>query len=307
MRRGEMIKNILLAAVIVVWLFPLALHAHWYCSCGNSVSTKCCTFCGRKEPPPQTPTYTPPKPLPRTYDPPAQTPGHEPPAPICGDPAPRPAAQAWPKPKEWFFNECNVMERNVRYYASGGYRYDRSSANRVGALISALRTQLSLNDVNGSVRAYNELKQEYRSFVNGCQWQANMRHPRYNHVVSSQTPGRWDAENGWEFVNPGTSDLTVRRKPVQVRCTACRGSGYVMQKTRCYSCNGRGRVPNPAAQVGQVFNDVGRMLGRGRGGRSVPRIPQAPSEIRCSSCNGTGNLQQRIACDRCSGTGSVYR
>lgn len=296
MRRGEMKISILFVVVVVLVLLPPAAQANWTCSCGNSVTTKFCTFCGKKEPPPQAPTYTPPKRT-STYTPQPAT--------------PRPVTQEWPRPKEWFYNECNVIERNIQHYSSGGYRYDRNLSSQVGSQISTLRNQLSRNDIGGSVRAYNELKQTYQSFVNGCQWQANLRHPRYNHVVSSHTPNRWDAESGWEFVNPGTSDLTVRRKPVQVRCDACRGNGYVVQKARCYSCNGRGRVPNPAAQVGQAVNVVGGIFGAlgGRGGRRVPvpRVPQAPAEIRCSSCNGSGNQQQRVRCDRCGGTGKIYR
>lgn len=259
----------------------------------------------------QSPTYTPPARLTSTYTPPRpSTPTYTPQSTTYSGVAPQPVTPEWPRPKDWFYNECNVIERNVQHYTGGGYRYDRSSARQVSAQISTLRNQLSRNDVNGSVRAYNELKQEYNSFVNGCQWQANMRHPRYNHVVSSYTPNRWDAENGWEFVNPGTSDLTVRRKPVQVRCDACRGRGSVVQKTRCYSCNGRGRVPNPAAQVGQAVNVVGGLVnafGGGRRGRPMPRIPQGPSEIRCSSCNGMGSQQQEVRCSRCNGTGKTYR
>ncbi len=301
MRRGEMIKNILFAVAVAVWLIPSTVHANWNCSCGKSVTTKFCTFCGKKEPLPQRPTYTPPA---------SSTPYTSQPTTHAPTP-PRPVTQSWLRPKEWFYNECNVIERNVQHYSSGGYRYDRNVANQIGSQLSILRNQLSMNDINGSVRAYNELKKVYQSFVNGCQWQANMRHPRYSHVVSSQTPNRWDAENGWEFVYPGTSDLTVRRKAVQVRCDACRGNGYVTQKARCYSCNGRGRVPNPAAQVGQAVNVVGGIFGAlgGRGGRRVPvpRVPQAPAEIRCSSCNGNGNQQQRVRCDKCSGTGKIYR
>lgn len=258
-----------------------------------------------------TPTYTPPRPSTPTYTPPRpSTPTYTPQPTTSGGVAPRPVTPEWPRPKDWFYNECNVIERNIQHYTGGGYRYDRSSSRQVSSQISTLRNLLSRNDVNGSVRAYNELKQVYNSFVNGCQWQANLRHPRYNHVVSSYTPNRWEAENGWEFVNPGTSDLSVRRKPVQVRCDACRGHGYVVQKTRCYSCNGRGRVPNPAAQVGQAVNVVGGLVnafGGGRRGRQVPRIPQGPSEIRCSSCNGTGNQQQNIRCNKCNGSGTMYR
>lgn len=285
-----------LIIVVAVVLFPQNAQANWNCSCGNSATTKFCTFCGKKEPLPQTPTYPPPTRR-STYTPEPTT--------------PRPITQEWPRPKEWFYNECKVIVRNVQHYSSGGYRYDRNLSSQIGSQVSTLRNKLVRNDIEGSVRAYNELKQTYQSFVNGCQWQVNMRHPRYNHVVSSYTPNRWEAENGWEFVYPGTSDLTVRRKTVYVRCDACRGNGYITQKHRCYSCNGRGRVPNPAAQVGQTVNVVGGIVGAlgGRGGRRgpIPRVPQVSAEIRCSTCNGKGNLQQRDRCGKCNGSGKIYR
>ncbi len=246
-----------------------------------------------------TPTYTPSQPSPPTYMPPTTS----------GGTASRPITPEWPRPKDWFYNECNVIERNVQHYTGGGYRYDRSSARQISSQISTLKNQLSRNDVNGSVRAYNELKQVYNSFVNSCQWQANMRHPRYNHVVSSYTPNQWMAENGWEFVHPGTSDFSVRRKPIQVRCSSCRGHGYVIQKSRCYSCNGRGRVPNPAAQIGAAVNVVGGLVNTFGGKRSRPtRMPsRIPAEIKCQTCNGMRNLQQQVRCNLCNGARFIYK
>lgn len=222
----------------------------------------------------------------------------------------RSASQEWPRPKDWFYNECNVIERNIQYYTGGGYRYDKSLVRRIGSQISNLRKLLTNNDINESVRTYNELSHVYASFVNGCQWQANMRHPRYAHVISSNIPNRWMPEVGWEFVNPGTSDLTVRKKAVQVRCSACRGNGYIVQSTRCYSCNGRGRIPNPAAQVGQAVNFVGGIvnaIGGGRKARSLTRSPQGASEICCPVCNGAGSQQLNVMCNKCNGTGRVFR
>ena len=219
-------------------------------------------------------------------------------------------APTWARPREWYERECSVLEKNVSFYTSGGYRYPRGGDASVLRQIQNLRQRLNANDPEGSARSHSELKTVYDTFVKQCQWTSGLRHPRFPHVVSGMTANQWVAENGWEFVNPGTSDFTVRRKPVQVRCDACRGNGYVVQKTRCYSCNGRGRVPNPAAQVGQAVNVVGDLVnafGGGRRGRQVPRVPQGPSEIRCSSCNGTGNQQQNVRCNKCNGSGSIYQ
>lgn len=219
-------------------------------------------------------------------------------------------APTWVKPKEWYERECSVMEKNVSFYKSSGYRYPRDGGVGVVRQIQNLRQRLSADDPEGSARVYSDLKVAYDNFVNQCQWTSGLRHPRFPHVVSGTTANQWVPENGWEFVNPGTSDFTVRRKLVQVRCDACRGSGYVVQKTNCNACNGRGRVPNPAAQVAQAVNIAGGLVnafGGGRRGRQVPRIPQGPSDIPCSSCNGTGNQQQNTRCDKCMGNGIIYR
>ena len=219
-------------------------------------------------------------------------------------------APTWTRPKEWYERECTVLEKNVRFYTSGGYRYPRGGDIGVVRQIQNLRQRLNADDPEGSARVHSELKDAYGTFVNQCQWTSGLRHPRFPHVVSGMTANQWVAENGWEFVNPGTSDFTVRRKLVQVRCNDCRGNGYVVQKTRCYSCNGRGRVPNPAAQVGQAVNAVGGLVnafGGGRKGRHMPRIPQSPPEIRCSPCSGRGTQQQNIRCNKCNGSGIIYR
>ena len=219
-------------------------------------------------------------------------------------------APTWSRPKEWFERECSVIEKNVGFYTSGGYRYPRGGDANVLRKIQNLRQRLNANDPEGSTQAHSELKAVYDTFVNQCQWTSGLRHPRFPHVVSGMTANQWVAENGWEFVNPGTSDFSVRRKPVQVRCDACRGNGYVVQKTNCNSCNGRGRVPNPAAQVGQVVNAVGGLVdafGGRRRGRPVPRIPQGPSEIDCSACKGRGYRQENIPCDKCKGSRVIYK
>lgn len=216
----------------------------------------------------------------------------------------------WPHPQEWYRNECRVIGDNVRHFINGPYSYYGPTANWLLNKISELEGKIDSGDVVGSVELHKRIQETYRDFASKCTWRQGVAHPQIPHVVSSSTPNQWMAESGWEFVNPGTSDLTVRRKPVQVRCGACRGNGYVVQKTRCHSCNGRGRVPNPAAQVGQAVNVVGGLVnafGGGRRGRQVPQIPQGPSEIRCSSCNGAGNQQQNVRCNKCMGKGMIYQ
>ena len=157
---------------------------------------------------------------------------------------------------------------------------------------------------------YRNLVAAYKQFVGGCQWRQGVRHPTVAHVHSGWSKDTWEADAGWVFVHPGTSDLTVRPQQVQIPCSFCHGKGFIPQKVRCGACNGRGRVPNPAAQVGQAVNVVGGLVnafGGGRKGRHMPRIPQGPPEIRCSPCSGRGTQQQKVKCPSCDGTGKTYR
>ena len=196
------------------------------------------------------------------------------------------------------------------HYTSGGYRYSADSARRIGFLVRTLRERIAQNSADGALEAFNALKREYEGFMSSCQWQANLRHPRYRHVISGPTQQQWLAEDGWEFVNPGTSDLTVRRKHVAVQCNACRGSGQIVSRARCGVCSGRGRVPNPAAQAGQVAGAVGGVLGAlggRRRGRVAPVLPHVSATMPCSTCNGSGYVRQQSQCRRCSGSGRVVR
>ena len=174
----------------------------------------------------------------------------------------RPVGEHWVKPRKWFAEQCGVIERNMRHYTGGGYRYSRKLASAVVAQANDLRNQLARCSADGTRRAYNALKATYDSFMADCRWQVGISHPRYGHVLSGRIPNQWIAEEGWEFMHPGTSDLSVRRKqpPPQQReelvlCNACLGTGYVMHYTQdrsgkervrqwrslCRQCNGKGR------------------------------------------------------------------
>jgi len=216
----------------------------------------------------------------------------------------------WSKPKDWFLNECNVMAKNVEFFTSGGYRYDRSGVNSVNSKIRSVRNFIDRNDADGTTRAYMDLKSEYQTFVNGCEWQPNLRHPRYQHVISANTKNQWTTESGWEFVNPGTSDFSVRRRTVQVACRACGGTRYRQQAVTCPTCNGRRKIANPAAQVSEVAGgvvDVLNAFGAKKNKRSIPRMPRASKTITCPGCNGQGRQYQQVPCNSCNGTGVTYQ
>lgn len=204
-------------------------------------------------------------------------------------------APTWERPKEWYERECATLEQNVRFYTSGGYRYPRGGDSSVVRQIQILRQRLNADDPEGSARVYSELKDAYGTFVNKCQWTSGLRHPRFQHVVSGMTVNQWVAENGWEFVNPGTSDFTVRKKLVRVVCPQCHGSGQMFKRVRCPGCGGRRNVPNPAAQIRDSFGRFGGPRGR------IPWMPIPPT-IPCTSCSGAGYQQQPCLCSKCGGS-----
>jgi len=124
-------------------------------------------------------------------------------------------------------------------------------------------------------------------------------------VYSSPQPNTWAAEQGWEFVNPGTSDLSVRKARVACNCTRCKGSGVLLANSRCAACGGSGKVANPAAAVSDAVVGFANVFGGKK--KRMPRIKTGPSTIPCSSCSGRGRVQQQIQCDRCNGAGKYYK
>lgn len=216
-------------------------------------------------------------------------------------------APEWAKPKDWYERECNVIEKNVLVYTSGGYRYPRGGDVGVFGKIQNLRQRLIANDPDGSARCYAELKYAYDSFVNQSQWISGMKHPFYPHVVSGTAANQWVAENGWEFVNPGTSDYTVKQKQVKITCPQCHGNGQVVQRVRCQNCGGSRKVANPAAQIGSAIDGITSFINSNKRGRRIPRMPNVPSTITCQACHGTGQQQQSSTCSKCGGSKYIYQ
>lgn len=217
-------------------------------------------------------------------------------------------APIWAKPKEWYERECAGMEKNVRLYTSGGYRYPRGGDAGVVRQIQNLRQRLNADDPEGSARAYSELKDTYSTFVNQCHWTSGLRHPRFPHVVSGMTANQWVAENGWEFVSPGTGDLSVRRIPKAVKCSKCQGKCIYNIRVTCAVCKGARYVSNPVALVGTAVNfGLNTVRRRGRGRNLPSHIPTGPSKGPCSGCNAHGFVYNQIQCEQCGGTGIIYR
>ena len=233
-------------------------------------------------------------------------PGYEFVNPGTSDLTVREKPQQWVHPREWYQRECNVISQNVRNTMSGPYSYNSSAANTVLKKANSLLSSLGNGKPDAIERMCADLQSSYREFQSTCQWRAGVRHPQIQHVYSSSQPNTWAAEKGWEFVNPGTSDLSVRKAKVACTCTRCKGNGVLLTNARCGTCGGSGKVANPAAAVTDAVVGFANVFG-GKKRKRLPRINAGPTTIPCTSCGGRGRVQQQIQCDRCNGAGQYYR
>lgn len=210
-------------------------------------------------------------------------------------------ADQWAQPKNWYERECANAEKLMEKFQSGGYRMtDRSvSASSVRDGIAAVRRCISQNDPAGAQSAYENLLRDVKSYSAHSVWTKGLRHPKYAHIFSGENPGVWEVEKGYQLVNPGTSDWTVRKVPVEGICGRCRGNRYISESGRCPICNGR-----KVFTVESVYPALGR-TSRGRGGRALPRPPSIKAP--CWNCGGTGSVPVQRECPKCKGRGTEFR
>lgn len=217
---------------------------------------------------------------------------------------PEPIVEQWKHPKEWYCNVCNQARQSVHAYLKGPYTCDRSLASQVLAQANSIEQGIDSLSPDAVEARCRQLGHDYKRFKEGCRWRPGVRHSQYAHVVSAVQPDSWSAEAGWEFVNPGTADLTVRKVRVQRRCPSCRGTGQFASWNRCPNCGGRGRVDNPAAAATQAVANMAGLFGNKA--RRRP-FPSGPRSIPCSNCQGRGRIQIRQACSSCRGSGQVLK
>ena len=209
-------------------------------------------------------------------------------------------------PVDWYVRECDVISQNVRNVQNGPYYYDSRLANQILSNASQLKRKINTEKPKVVDSLCLQLQQSYREFKSTCRWRSGVRHPSIAHVISSDRENTWNAESGWEFVRPGTSDLSVRKTVTAQRCNKCKGSGRVTTKCRCVRCNGNGRIKNPASEVGQAVKDVVGIFG-GRNARRIRNVPTGPAYITCPDCGGRRFSVQEINCDGCGGSGYKYK
>ena len=137
-----------------------------------------------------------------------------------------------------------------------------------------------------------------RRFELNCRWKSGVSRGDGTH--SGNIEGTWEPDAGRVMVDGRAMRV--------MRCGNCSGSGTVRSVEVCSSCNGRGRVVNPAAQVSDAVSmGVGIVSIFDRGGRA-PQIPtpRVAREINCSACNGQGRVPVTHSCPRCNGSGRIY-
>lgn len=210
---------------------------------------------------------------------------------------------AWEKRKPEVERKVRTMGDLYSMIVGGGYKYDRSLADKTGKLVSDLAQKVAADDV-AAIDAHLERADEMvRRLRAASRWQAGLEHPRFKHVKSSYKEGMWTADEGYVFVFPNTPDMTVRYQGRKVTCRTCSGRGQVQKTVRCGGCGGSGQVANGFA-IG-VNAALGALPQRGR--RGFPRGgANLPTRCPCGGCNGTGRVIQQMTCTVCSGSGSCF-
>jgi len=210
-------------------------------------------------------------------------------------------AEEWAGAKSQYFAELDRMKDAYRKKATVPYRYNQRYAEKLKAAIIDLENAINYDDFLVVPERRDIATDALRRFESSCSWQAGVSRGNGTHMHSGHTEGSWEPDNGYTMVNRG-GELTA----MQVSsCRECRGTGYLIQKATCPNCNGRGRVANPMAQVGDAVNLIGGFMGA-KGGRRQIKMPKQQSEITCSACN-RGKIDQRIQCPSCNGRGKIFR
>lgn len=176
------------------------------------------------------------------------------------------------------------------------YCYDKSFLTEAQTAIKKYERAIGYDDYCSAERLDNDATDAIRRFEMNCRWKSGVSRGDGTH--SGLVEGTWEPDSGRVMVNG---------RAVRVfRCNNCSGQGQVRVTEFCPSCNGRGSVPNPAAQVTDSINmgvEIASMFGKGG---DYIRTPNVPREIRCSSCNGQGRRQVIHICPQCNGKGEIY-
>ena len=220
----------------------------------------------------------------------------------------------WTRPKEWYEDQVRTISQEVLSYKNGPYYYSSNLMNEILNDVNYVRSALSDDDPVKTENKWQELDDTFTKFKNSCSWKSGVQNPDYPHVVSGTQQNTWVPETGWEFVNPGSSNYTVKKSKVlttcgrcngtdKVTCGACNGAGKKTQNVVCSNCKGEGQEVDVLSETVSL---VGGILGAVNShGRDLSGLTSKTRMKRCSQCNGRGLVQENIACQACGGTGKT--
>lgn len=124
------------------------------------------------------------------------------------------ADDVWVQDKIWYSDRCSKLAEDVKDIISKPYSYDKKISDNVLKKANTIQSKLKEKRAKESdvKTLLQQLENDYANFKLSCVWQSGKPHPKYTHVISSQTEGKWEPEAGYVFLHPGSNDLTVQWK-----------------------------------------------------------------------------------------------
>ena len=124
-----------------------------------------------------------------------------------------------PAKRTEYLNECKQIVDNIdhilNYAYQYAYQYDAKRAQEIKSKVEDIKAKISTEKsktVNGLMA---DLRNAYNSFNNTKKWLSGVKNAKFEHVISTNTPEQWVPDSDkWEFVHPGTDDLTVKEKEI---------------------------------------------------------------------------------------------
>lgn len=192
----------------------------------------------------------------------------------------------WPTAKYGYLNEISRMKATKKEKTVTPYSYNYEYVAKLDSALQEFETAVGNDDYTVVSEKAANARGAFSRFESSCYWRAGIS--RGDGYRSSNMPGRWELEPGYEIVNG---------RPMKIsKCWKCNGIGSASKSERCANCNGSGQVSNPAAQAAAI------------GGLFGVKMPvNVPKYIKCSTCNGRGSITRTFRCDACNGSGKQYR